>query len=334
MNKLIISTVIGFLSLSAAVRCASGQTSKLTDPSDSQYKVGQVWRYWTRPNEKGSTFIVLKTEKHPTLHTIVHIAVTGVRLKTPTGEIIDKIPHLPMTETGIESSGPRLVSDKMPLPAYEQAYLRWKQAFDAGQGFVYGATIAGALEELQVSLDRKAPAGAGPPQRSLSTRPSITQFYSPSKNRTDVSLPLAEDEGETTLFGSLMSKGSGVFLTQAHYDYEGASYPPQTGDDSGSLVFIADKKNSYEDPPLFTISVEGQPIFDGESELEFSIQFDHDTKVVDQWITLRMPRDVFLRVATAKKVVIKIEDKSYETKSYQTKYLHSLAKAILSLGKN
>ena len=332
MNQVIISTLISFLSLSVAAGCANGQNSNLKDTSDSQYKVGQVWRYWARPNEKGSIFIVLKTEKHPTLHTIVHIALTGVKIRTPRGDIIEKVPHLPITETGVESSGPRLVAENGALPAYEEAYRRWKQAVDAGKGFVYADCIAGVVEEFEATLNRKASTNAKDQHSVLSKRPPISQSYNSAKDRTDLMLPLAENESEMTLFGSLMSTRSGVVLAQAHYEYEGATYSVQRGRDSGRLIFIADKKNSYEDPPLFSVSVEGQPVFNGESELCLSIGFDHDRKVVDQWITLRMPRDVFLRVATANKVVIKIGEKSYEAKGYQIKYLHSLAKVIQALG--
>jgi hypothetical protein len=331
MNAKVLSSILflGFLVLPASV---SGQDSQLKETTDSQYKVGQVWRYWTRPNEKGSTFVVLKAEKHPTLHTIIHIAITGVKIKTPDGKIIERVPHMPMTETGIESSGSRLVAESVALPAYEPAYSRWKQAFDAGNGFVYADSIAGALDELDATLNRKGSTSSESQQKVLSRRPPITQSYSAAKDRTDVMLPLAEDEGEMTLFGSLMSTRSGVFLAQAHYEYEGSSYSLQSARDTGRLVFIADKKNAYEDPPRFSVSVDDQPIFSGEAELYLSIGFDHDTKVIDQWITVRMPRDVFLKVATANNVVIKIGEKSYKPKGYQTKYLHSLAKAIQALG--
>ena len=330
MNKLIISTLISFLSLSVAAGCASAQASQLTDTSDSQYKVGQVWRYWTRPSEKGSTFEVLKIEKHPTLRNIVHIALTGVKIKTPGGNTIEKLPHVPMTEFGIESSGPKLVTENAPLPAYEEAYRRWRQAFDAGQGFVYADSIAGTVEELEANLNRKGPPTAKSQDEVFSKRPPITQHYNSEKDLTDLTLPLGENEEEMTLFGSLMSR-SGVFLAQAHFKYEGPNYDTERKQ-SGTLVFIADEKNSYEDPPLFTISVDGQPLFNGESELYMSIGFDHDRKVRDQWITLRMPREVFLKVASASKLVIKIGEKSYEAKGYQTKYLHSFAKTIQALG--
>jgi hypothetical protein len=330
MNRAII-LMLSFLLLSVAG--ADAQTSRLQDTSDSQYKAGQVWRYWTRPNEKGSTFIVLKTEKHPTLRTIVHIAVSGVKIKSPDGQIIEKIPDLPMTEFAIESSGAKLVSENAVLPDYGAAYRRWRQAFDAGYGFVYANTIAGALEEFEVNLNRDKSAIRKTEQRMLSEHPPITLLYSALKDRTDVMVPLAEAPGEMTLFGSLMSTRSGVFLSQAHFDYAGATYPPNTGRETGTLVFIADKKRAYEDPPLFSISVEGQSVFSGESELCMNIGFDHDTKVVDQWITLRMPRAVFLQVATASKVVVKIGENDYEIKDYQAKYLRKMADAIHGLGK-
>jgi hypothetical protein len=45
---------------------------------------GQIWTYNTRPNEQSSRIIICRVESDPNLNQIVHIHVTGIRLKTNT----------------------------------------------------------------------------------------------------------------------------------------------------------------------------------------------------------------------------------------------------------
>ena len=79
MTKTILAASFCFSILLAAPN-AMAQRSQLKETTESRYKIGQVWGYWTRPHEKNSTFTVVKVEKHPVLGNIIHISLRGLKL--------------------------------------------------------------------------------------------------------------------------------------------------------------------------------------------------------------------------------------------------------------
>ena len=123
-------------------------------PHSSKYKVGQVWSYKTRPNEKKSSFIVVKVENHPKLGNIIHIALRDLKLKKPNGDFIESAGHLPFAEESINKSAVKLVKEKEDLPDYEEGYSMWREAFDAGRAGVYTITISEAVDVMEASLNQ------------------------------------------------------------------------------------------------------------------------------------------------------------------------------------
>ncbi|MBV9926805.1 MAG: hypothetical protein JOZ96_17430 [Acidobacteria bacterium] len=133
---------------------AYAQESMLKDTTESKYKVGQVWSYKTRPDEKDSTFVVLKVENHPKLGNIVHIALRGLRLKKPNGDFIEGASHLPFAEEAINKSALKLVKEKAELPDFEEGYGLWREAFDAGKAGVYTISVAEAVGVMEETLNQ------------------------------------------------------------------------------------------------------------------------------------------------------------------------------------
>lgn len=335
MSIKIVTAALCLLLPSASPRAAAGQASKLKETNDSRYKVGQVWGYWTRPQEKGSTFVVLRVEKHPTLRTIVHVALRGLKVKRPDGGYAGEVPHAPFTETSLDSSGARLVAGKADLPDYEADYRRWREAFDAGHGAVYADTVAGAVWEMEGRLNRGAPAGGARGEDKIISRgrPSVIQVYHASTNRTEV-IAMLGGEGVGTA-GALVDPAgqsgaraafqSGVVLSDARYEYEGATPSAARG---ASFTFVARKKDAFADLPPFTISVDGQTVYEGEAELSLNIYEINGGRYADQWVRLRVPAEVFLRVAGAKSPEFRIGGRSYKPEPFQQKYLGALAKVV------
>lgn len=317
------------------------QRSKLKDTTASRYKVGQVWGYWTRPQEKGSTFVVLHVEQHPTLHTIVHVALRGLKIMRPDGGVVEEVRHIPFTETALDSSGAKLVAEKSDLPDYEADYRRWREAFDAGRGSVYGDTVANAVREMEIRLSRAANTGSARGENKIlsGARPLIIQTYHPATNRAEVITMLGG--GGAGMLGALVSPTtgqsearasfqSGIVLNDAHYDYEVVT--PSAARDAW-FTFITKKKDAFNDLPPFTISVEGQTLYNGEGELSLNIYEINGGKYADQWVKLRVPVDVFLRVAGAKDVEFKLGEKTYKPESFQQRYMNAMANIIESQGK-
>ena len=154
MNRT-LATLTLCLSILLAVTAYGGvQDSMLKDTTESKYKVGQVWSYKTRPDEKKSTFIVIRVESHPKLGNIIHIALRDLRLRKPNGDFIEAASHLPFAEEAINKSAIKLLKEKGELPEYEEGYRLWREAFDAGEAGVYTITVAEAVSVMEETLNQ------------------------------------------------------------------------------------------------------------------------------------------------------------------------------------
>ncbi|HEX8143891.1 MAG TPA: hypothetical protein VF553_14930 [Pyrinomonadaceae bacterium] len=154
MTKLIVALMLCCSVLGVVAAYGTGQDSELKDTTESRYKVGQIWSYKTRPNEKKSSFIVLKVENHPKLGNIVHIALRDLKLKKPNGDFIETAGHLPFAEEAINKSAVKLLKEKADLPDYEEGYGMWREAFDAGKAGIYTITIAEAVDVMETTLNQ------------------------------------------------------------------------------------------------------------------------------------------------------------------------------------
>lgn len=152
MSKRILLTLL--LTLTALAAGAAAQESMLKDTTESKFKVGQVWSYETRPDEKGSAFVVAKVESHPKLGNIVHVSVRGLRMKKPNGEFISDIQHMPFSEEALAKSAVKLVKEKEELPDFEEGYQIWREAFDAGKAGVWTVSLAKGVEAMEKTLNQ------------------------------------------------------------------------------------------------------------------------------------------------------------------------------------
>jgi protoporphyrinogen oxidase len=141
------------------VGCSKTETAMttetpITEATDSKYKAGQVWSYKTRPQEPNSTLTVVKVESGGKLGTIVHISLQGLKVKNARQKdgFSDTISHLPFSEKAIDQSVVELVKADATLPAYEDGYKQWKQAFDAGKGGIFTITVKEAVEGIEKPL--------------------------------------------------------------------------------------------------------------------------------------------------------------------------------------
>ena len=132
----------------------------LPQPGSSQnnveprYKVGQVWSYKTRPSEEQSTITIVKLETDPKLGKIVHISVTGLKIKTPNSELdyTTDIGHMPFAEKAIDKSVVKLINENGDLPNYEEGYAEWRHEFEENKAGIYKITIAEAIAKAEKHL--------------------------------------------------------------------------------------------------------------------------------------------------------------------------------------
>lgn len=154
MKKLIVALTLYCLLPGTVTAYGTGQDSTLKDTTESRYKVGQVWSYKTRANEKKSSFTVLKVEHDAKLGNIIHIALRDLKMKKPNGDFIETAGHLPFAEEAINKSAVKLLKAKADLPDYEEGYNMWREAFDAGKAGIYTITIAEAVDVMETTLNQ------------------------------------------------------------------------------------------------------------------------------------------------------------------------------------
>ncbi|HLH03414.1 MAG TPA: hypothetical protein VKX25_11630 [Bryobacteraceae bacterium] len=114
-------------------------------PKDSQYHVGDVWRYKTREGEEESRLTVVQVDVSK-LGTIVHIAVDKLNWKNCEGGIVqEQIPHMPFAKDALEKSATIRIASGHPLPAWEEGYEEWRRGFVSGHAGIYTITISQAV---------------------------------------------------------------------------------------------------------------------------------------------------------------------------------------------
>jgi hypothetical protein len=133
-----------------------GLFSLMSGSSDaSNYEVGQVWSYKTRPEEDGSLVYILKIDVDQNAEKIFHIRVEGVRLRNPyvKGGIQSNLPHVVISETALKESLKRLVRVVSVLPDYSEGYGLWRKARDEGEEGVFSIPVSEVVEVIEKTVN-------------------------------------------------------------------------------------------------------------------------------------------------------------------------------------
>lgn len=142
LAALAVSALLLTSSAAFAQRQQKKDCPKPTAVEDSKFHPGQVWKYKTREQEKDSRLTVLRVESRTKLGTIVHIAVSHVRLRNCLGgPEPDTIEHMPFTKEALERSVTSMVRAESEIPSM-QGYDEWLRVC----GGVYTIAVAEAVE--------------------------------------------------------------------------------------------------------------------------------------------------------------------------------------------
>ncbi len=145
------------LLMATLVGCPQSEKKTMfTDTDKSEFKVGQVWNYKTRTNEDGSTLVILKVETAPGWKTIVHVGITGLKIKTPK-RTQDTVPHMPFDETAVTNSVTTKIADNGKLTNFQEGYGLWRKAASSGKGGVFTITVAEAVAAIEDGLNKAQP---------------------------------------------------------------------------------------------------------------------------------------------------------------------------------
>lgn len=121
---------------------------------DDTFRSGQKWSYQTRPGEETSTLTILKVENYEDEGIVIHIQVTGLRIKSPmnAGGFSEVIGHLPFAREAVAKSVTTRLSEGNALPDFESGYANWKEAFDAKKGGVFSISVSEAVQYLEEAI--------------------------------------------------------------------------------------------------------------------------------------------------------------------------------------
>lgn len=122
----------------------------LEDGYDPTFKPGQVWRYRTRPTEQRSRIVVCRVDSAARRGTIVHVQVTGIRIKRRTSVLgyVTAVEHLPLTRQALVASVTTLERDDQGCNDFEAPYAEWRREFVSGSSNtgIYAASVAESLD--------------------------------------------------------------------------------------------------------------------------------------------------------------------------------------------
>lgn len=169
--------------------------------------------------------------------------------------------------------------------------------------------------------------------RVLSEKPVITQVFDPVRNETEVRVILNSNSfsADTSTFtlggttgtiygpGSSSRSQSGLVLGYASHIYEGRI---PTGKENASFTFFSKQKDTFRDQPAFSIIIDGQATQGGMAERPSQLDSINDYR---QKIKLIVPTQLFLQIASAKKVQFNIGPKIYKLEDFQQESIRALA---------
>jgi hypothetical protein len=113
---------------------------------DEKFKAGDEWEYRTRKGEEKSTLTILKVENSPELGVIVHVAVNKIKLANCYGgPSPDSVPHMPFARRALDESVTKKIASDRPLPAYEDGYSEWKEAYSKKEAGIYVIPVSKAV---------------------------------------------------------------------------------------------------------------------------------------------------------------------------------------------
>ncbi len=154
--KKLLCTFLTALSIGAAPAANAKELPPPEPMRSKQFASGQVWLYKTRPTEEASRVIIGKIEKTPKVGTIVHVKLTGLRLKNSSalGGFSTVLTHAPVSEAALSASVTELTDEVSDLDGFSEGYNTWLSSFRAGDAGVFTITLSEIAEAMEQALNQ------------------------------------------------------------------------------------------------------------------------------------------------------------------------------------
>lgn len=125
-------------------------------PDAMKYNAGQEWSYKTRSTEKSSTLKILKIEEYPKAGKVIHISVSGLKMKNPDSPegFAQTLSHIPISEEALNKSVTKLKNEthKKPDSLEMDGYSYWKKEFDKGNAGVFSISVSEIVNLMEESI--------------------------------------------------------------------------------------------------------------------------------------------------------------------------------------
>jgi len=132
-----------------------GVLSFMSFAQAKDFAVGQVWEYKTRAVEPNSFLTIVKIENVKD-KTIIHISLENVKIKNshaPSG-YGESVSHMPIAKQSLKESVTKLLKSNAKLPAYEEGYNLWREAFEKGEGGYFTISVSKCIEFMEQTINK------------------------------------------------------------------------------------------------------------------------------------------------------------------------------------
>ncbi len=149
--------VVGFLSaILALLGCDKARSPRQS--ASSQFAVGQVWKYKSRPSEPDSRVIIGRIETIEKVGVVVHVKLAGLKIINPTapGGLSTVMGHAPMTEGKLRESVTEVVSGDGDLSGFEEGYNTWL-GHQAGEAGIFTITLSEIVDCMESAIAKGHP---------------------------------------------------------------------------------------------------------------------------------------------------------------------------------
>ncbi|WP_027387983.1 hypothetical protein [Chryseobacterium gregarium] len=122
----------------------------------TKYSAGQEWKYKTRPGEENSTLKILKVEEYAKTGKVVHISISGLKIKNPKSPegFAQNLSHIPVSEEALDKSVTRLQNEnsKAPDTLELDGYSYWKKEFDKGKAGIFTIPVVEIIDSMEETI--------------------------------------------------------------------------------------------------------------------------------------------------------------------------------------
>jgi len=154
MGPVLATRIASIAFLAAAAACSTGPPMP-ERASSPQFRVGQVWRYQTRPGEEASRVIVGRVERIDGLGKVVHVKLTGLHLTSSAapGAVGTIMYHAPIAEDWLAASVVELTAERGDLEGLAEGYATWLSAYRKGQAGVFSIPLSELVATMEQALN-------------------------------------------------------------------------------------------------------------------------------------------------------------------------------------